>query len=78
MRDDHRLGFRKLARDLISACGGTVAASIDDSVEFLRQQAAMDALEAYVDEKTIEFGAFVIEYAREHNGNVPWPSSPDA
>lgn len=80
MRDDHRREFRRLARDLISACGGRVATRMDDSADFLRQQAAMEALEAHVDEKTIAFGAFAIQYAKEHDGEdpVPWMSPPEA
>lgn len=80
MRDDHRREFRKLIRDLISACGGTVATRMDDSVDFLKQQAAMKALEAYVDEKTIAFGSFAIKYAKEHDGEmpIPWMSPPEA
>lgn len=53
---------------------------MDDSADFLRQQAAMEALEAHVDEKTIAFGAFAIQYAKEHDGEdpVPWMSPPEA
>jgi len=65
MRDDHRREFKGLVRDLILACGGTVATRMDVSVDFLKQQAAMEALEAYVDEKTIAFGLFAIKYAKE-------------
>jgi hypothetical protein len=52
----------------------------DDSVDFLKQQVAMEALEAYIDERMIEFGSFAIKFAKEQDGEmtIPWMSPPEA